>query len=134
MKKSNQLTGNVGLFYVCYMLSKEGWNCLPTTRNAKGPDLVIYSQDGKKSFTVQVKTLSKKSPVPFGSNPQLISDFVFIVVNAFKDKPDIFIIPMKEVKNKLHKGEKEGRVSYWLQPKEYEIFKDKWDAISGDLL
>jgi len=129
MRKSNQLTGNVGLFYVCYMLSKKGWNCLPTTRNAKGPDLVIYSQDAKKAFTVQVKTLSKKSPVPLGSKPQLISEFVFIVVNAFADKPDIFIMTSKEVKRRLHKGEKEGKISYWLQPKEYENFKDKWEMI-----
>ena len=34
-KKSNQIVGNVGLYYVCYELSKRGWNVLPTSRNAK---------------------------------------------------------------------------------------------------
>lgn len=133
MKRSNQLTGNVGLFYVCYLLSKRGWNCLPTTRNAKGPDLVIYSQDAKKFFTVQVKALSRKSPVPFGSKPQLISDFVFIVVNVFSKDPEIFIMTPEEVKMRLHKGEKEGKISYWLQPKEYESFKDRWEMIGEEL-
>ena len=129
MRRNNQLTGNIGLFYVSYVLSKRGWNCLPTTRNAKGPDLVIYSQDAKRSFTVQVKALTKKSPVPFGSKPTLISDFVFIVVNVLSEKPDLFIMSSKEVKRRLHRGEKEGKVSYWLQPKQYEDFKDKWKII-----
>jgi hypothetical protein len=47
-KLPNQLVGNMGLFYVCFELSKSGWNCLPTSRNAKGIDLAIYSQDAKK--------------------------------------------------------------------------------------
>ena len=53
-KLPNQLVGNIGLFYVCYVLSREGWNCLPTSRNAKGIDLVIYSQDANKMHTIQV--------------------------------------------------------------------------------
>ena len=43
-----QVTGNAGLFYVSYQFAKRGWNVLPTSRNSKGPDLFIYSQDGKK--------------------------------------------------------------------------------------
>ena len=35
--------GNIGLFYVCYRLSRLGWSALPTTRNAKGIDIVLYS-------------------------------------------------------------------------------------------
>ena len=35
----------------------------------------------------------------------------------------------EEVKGKLHRGKKGGRISYWLQPKEYEDFKDKWELI-----
>jgi len=30
--KSNQLVGNVGLYYICYELSKRDWNVLPTSR------------------------------------------------------------------------------------------------------
>lgn len=39
MKKENkQLTSNVGLYYACYGLSQNGWNVMPTARNAKGVD------------------------------------------------------------------------------------------------
>lgn len=46
--KSNQIVGNVGLFYVCYQLCKRGWNAMPTSRNARGIDIIIYSQGGKR--------------------------------------------------------------------------------------
>jgi len=126
--RNNQLVGNIGLFYICYELSKRGWNCLPTTRNAKGVDLIIYSQNAKKHFTIQVKSLSRRNPVPFGASPKLIADFVVIVRNVFKN-PEVFIMPSKEVQNRLHKGQKNGRISYWLQPASYENFKDKWELI-----
>ena len=130
MRRSNQIVGNAGLFYVCYELSKRGWNCLPTTRNAKGVDLVIYSQDAKRSHTIQVKALSKRNPVPFGSKPQLMADFVIIVRNVF-DNPEVYVMKPEEIKQRLHKGVKNGKISYWLQPKNYEDFKDRWDII-GD--
>jgi len=45
--KNKQITGNAGLFYVAYKLSTMGWNVLPTSRNAKGIDIVAYSEDFK---------------------------------------------------------------------------------------
>jgi len=31
-----QLVGNAGLYYVCYELSKRGWNVMPTSRMREG--------------------------------------------------------------------------------------------------
>ena len=39
--RENQLVGNVGLYHICYELSRLGWNVLPTSRNAGGIDLII---------------------------------------------------------------------------------------------
>ncbi len=125
---SKQVIGNAGLFYICYELSRRGWNCLPTTRNAKGVDIVIYSQDTKKSYTIQVKALRYRNAVPFGSNPQIIADFVIIVRNVL-NKPEVFIMKSNEVKKKLHKRVKGNKISYWLQIKDYEEFKNKWEII-----
>jgi hypothetical protein len=44
----------MGLHYICYELSKRGWNALPTSRNARGIDIVIYSQDAAFNFTFNV--------------------------------------------------------------------------------
>lgn len=35
----SQITGNIGLFYACYELSRKGWNVMPTSRNARGIDI-----------------------------------------------------------------------------------------------
>jgi len=47
-KYPKQVVGNAGLFYVSYELSKRGWNVLPTSRNTRGIDIIIFSQDGKE--------------------------------------------------------------------------------------
>lgn len=131
-KKANQIVGNVGLYYVCYKLSKRGWNVLPTSRNAKGVDVVMYNQKATRTITIQVKALSEKNPVPFGSNlDNLIAEYVIICRKVFDEKPEIFIVKSNEVKDGIHKGKKDNKISYWLEPKDYEKYKDKWDTI-GD--
>ena len=125
----NQLVGNIGLYYACYELSKRGWNAMPTSRNAIGIDIVIYDKTGSEAHTIQVKTLSKRSPVPLGGKlTNLIAEYMFIVVDAF-GAPILYILGTEEVRRRVHEGIKGGKKSYWLKPKEYEGFKDKWDKI-----
>lgn len=77
--KDNQRIGNIGLYYVCYRLSQDGWNVMPTARNARGVDIVAYDQEAKRKLTLQVKSLSKHPGVPFGGSVEnLIADYVVI--------------------------------------------------------
>jgi hypothetical protein len=135
MKLDSQIVGNVGLYFVCYQLSLRGWNAMPTARNARGIDVVAYSRDGSKYLGIQVKALSKRAPVPLGASVEgLMGDFWIIVNNAVSD-PASFVVTPDEVKRLGHRGEKDGRVSYWLQPRAYELakFRDAWDRIGrGD--
>jgi hypothetical protein len=57
VRASNQTVGNVGMYYACYRLSQLGWNVMPTVRNAKGIDILAYSQDGSRTETFQVKPI-----------------------------------------------------------------------------
>ena len=68
MKCDTQITGNTGLYYCCYRLSRLGWNVMPTARNARGVDIVIYTQDASRYLGIQVKTLSKRAAVPLGKS------------------------------------------------------------------
>ncbi len=133
-KYSNQVVGNLGLFYVCYQLSRMGWNAMPTSRNAKGIDILIYSQDAKNKKAIQVKSLSKRNPVPVGNTNELFCDFLIICREVFKE-PEVFIMEPIEIKGKTHESvNKDGKKSYWLPPKDYEEFKDKWEKIgNGDI-
>jgi hypothetical protein len=108
-----QLTGNAGLYFSCYHLSLLGWNVMPTARNARGVDILAYSQDATRKLAIQVKTLSKRNPVPLGPSP-----------TAFIMFPD-------EVKNLAKNIVKDGKTSYWLQPPQYdhECSREQWGRI-----
>ncbi len=131
MKRETQITGNIGLYYTCYKLSCLGWNVMPTARNARGIDIIAYNKEGTKYIGIQVKTLSKRNPVPLGNSLDKVMGDYWIIVNDVLKEPNAFILLPKEVKKLAHKGEKEGRVSYWLQPTAYDIesFKEAWDRI-----
>ena len=120
-ERNNQVVGNVGLFFVCYRLSRLDWNVMPTARNARGVDVVIYSQDGSRTHTLQVKALSKGSPVPLGGSiERFFGDYFVICRNVVLQTPECFILTPAEVRQLAHRGGKNGVTSYWLQPKHYE--------------
>ena len=131
MKLDAQVTGNIGLYYACYRLSRMGWNVMPTARNARGIDIIAYNRKGTEFIGIQVKTLSKRNPVPLGSTLEKIMGDYWIIVNNVSKEPNAFILLPDEVKSLAHRGEKEGRVSYWLQPASYdnEQFKEAWHRI-----
>lgn len=135
-KLSNQTVGNIGLDSGSYQLSRLGWNVMPTTRNARGIDLLIYSQDAPTKLSILVKALSRRNPVPLGKNlDHVFADFFIICGNAVDDHPRCFVLRPGEVRRLVHRGEKEGRVSFWLQPRAYDCapFRDAWDRIGrGD--
>lgn len=135
LKLNSQVVGNVGLYFACYRLSLLGWNVMPTARNARGIDIVIYSRDGKRFLGVQVKSLSKRPPVPLGTSVEnLLGDFWVIVADVVS-KPVAFILTPDEVRELAHRGERNGRVSFWLQPKSYDRdeFREAWHRIGrGD--
>ncbi len=113
-----------------------GWNVMPTSRNARGIDIIAYSTESPpRVVMVQVKALSKRNPVPVGTRlDKIMGDFWVIVIDVL-EKPRAFVMQPSEVTDRVHRGEKDGRVSYWLQPASYdqEDFLEKWDRIGhGD--
>ena len=126
-----QLTGNVGLYYCCYRLSLMGWNVMPTARNARGVDIIAYSRDATRFVGVQVKALSKRNPVPLGTSLDKVMGDCWIIVNKVATAPSAYVLLPSEVTERAHRGEKDGRVSYWLQPTDYEhdAFKEAWARI-----
>ena len=128
-----QIVGNIGLFYVCYRLCRIGWNAMPTSRNARGIDIIAYSPDASRFVGVQVKSLSKVSPVPLGRTLDGIKGDWWINANsAMSAIPSVFIMLPDEVRSRAHRGEKNDRVSYWLQPRDYnqDQFRERWDRLA----
>jgi hypothetical protein len=132
-RNDHLLTGNIGLYYVCYRLSCLGWNAMPTARNARGIDILAYNRDCTKVVSLQVKALSKRAPVPLGTSIDALMGDYWIVVNDLLKEPTIYILEPGEVRKFAHRGEKDGRISYWLQPREYatDQFRDQWQRLGS---
>ncbi|MEM5853741.1 MAG: hypothetical protein QW228_05220 [Candidatus Aenigmatarchaeota archaeon] len=137
MKYPKQVVGNLGLYYVCYELSKRGWNVMPTSRNTKGVDIVVYSQNYKRKYTIQVKSLRKKDNVRLGSNLEnLCADFLIICVNL-ETTPEIFITKVSELKKHnnvskyVSKSGKGRKRIYYIKPTKYKDFKNWRELENG---
>ena len=134
-KPPAQIVGNSGLYYVCYRLSLLGWNVLPTSRNTRGIAIVCYSVDGMRVVTLQVKSLSKRALVPLGKTlDKLMANFWVIATRLGKApevEPTCYVMTPRQVRSRAHRGIKDGKVSYWLQPSAYDIpaFRERWERI-----
>ena len=124
--KDRQLTGNVGLFFISYRLSRLGWNVLPTSRNAKGIDILAYGKHGDK-YTIQTKGYTERGAIgPFKEKTDVIADF-YIVASYVYQSPKTYILTKNEVTKLLRL--QDGK--YWLEYRDYEKaeFLEKWDKI-----
>jgi hypothetical protein len=126
-----QVVGNIGMYFAAYRLSQMGWNVMPTSRNARGVDLLAYDVSASRFHGIQVKALSKRIPVPLGKSvEELMGDWWIIVAQA-ATQPVCFVMKPQEVRSLAHRGEKDQKVSYWLQPRQYdtEEFREAWSRI-----
>ena len=135
-KKSTQVTGNVGMYYVSYCLSRMGFNVIPTSRNAKGIDLVVYNEDNSRMIGIQVKCLSGKTAVPLGYHDNLdhLMDVPWTIVVQNKDaEPSVYLVTSDEVKAGANQ-EKGG--SWWLGYKKFAgpDTLNRWNLITDHLV
>lgn len=130
-----QVVGNIGMYYAAYRLSQLGWNVMPTARNARGIDLLAYDTSADHFLGIQIKSLSKRNPVPLGTSlDKIMGDWWIIVMKVVTD-PICYILTPDEVCDLGHRVEKDGRVSFWLEPKAYDQdqFREAWERIGrGD--
>ncbi|KQY98089.1 hypothetical protein ASD45_19105 [Pseudolabrys sp. Root1462] len=130
-----QVTGNVGMYFAAYQLSRYGWNVMPTARNARGIDLLAYDANADKYLGIQVKTLSKASAIPLGIKPldNLLGDW-WIIISKVATNPECFIMKPGEVRKRAVQ-DKNGSRAYWLPRKQYADikFREAWSRIGrGD--
>ena len=139
-KKDNQVTGNIGLYYVCYQLSRQGWNVMPTARNARGIDIVAYPSnvDSGNFIGIQVKTLSR--PQDAGISKAGLKHtgtiwFVVVLHDGRGEAPvvycfwdDILEVGTKAAKKTVvQEKNKSGVLSYWLRREAYSKYIVDWN-------
>ncbi len=129
-KPDKNITGNIGLYYVAYKLSLLDWHVLTTSRNVKGPDLIIYDSDFCKSHTVQVKAFSEEDAIGLGTKPIIVADYI-VVCNWVRDRNQtkFFVLkknePQKILEDKVRNNKApDGKGKYWIEIDEYNRFPD----------
>ena len=123
---SKQAVGNAGLFFCSYKLATKGWNVLITSRNAQGPDMIIYSNDGKISHTIQVKSSGLPNRTTnVGQKPQnfLLSEFAILCSNLKSNSPVIHIAKTTDFILHPSKG------GHYIKPKEITKFKNNFKVL-----
>ena len=135
MKPDPQAVRNVGLSYVRNQLTRRGWKVVPPTANGKGVDFLIYGQDASQKLTIKVRALSRRAAVPLGATlDNLLADYLVVCSKVIEDNPECFILTQEEVRELANRNEKGGKVSYWLELRDYdaERFREKWDRIGNN--
>ena len=132
-KLPQRLVRNAGVFYVCHRLSQMGWNAMPTMRYSSGPNVVIDSEDAERTWRLNVRSLTKRDPVPLGKDPNIDADWVVVCTRARTDSPRCYVLTPDEV-SKLANRDKHGD-NYWLEPMQYdaEEFAERWGRIGSGL-
>ena len=75
--------------------------------------------------------MSKRNPVPLGTSlDKSMGDF-WVVLNMLATTPSAYVLLPSEVRELAHRGERDERVSFWLQPRQYEdeSFREAWYRI-----
>ena len=103
---------------------------MPTTRNARGSDLIVTDADESKFFGVQSKALSKRHAVPLGMDlAELRSEWWIITMHANSDTPVCYVLQLDDVRSLASQDKNGGR--WWLEPKSYDRdeFREAWHRL-----
>lgn len=127
-----QTTGMAGVFYVAAELAKRDFVVAPTSRSARGPDILVASPMGR-TYAIQVKTSRVKQNdwrlnehVDEDVSPSLF--YVFVILEGEDGSPDFFIVPSKIV-SKERKLSKSPKFVPTLLRRKAEKFKGKWGQL-----
>lgn len=111
------------MYYTCFKLSQLGLNVMPTSRNAKGPDVVAYTADGARFFTFQVKAMSKLSNVNVGLTLSAVRAMWWVLIVGVGDDPKALILTPDEVRNSC----REYQQKFWAQGAQLSKINDAND-------
>jgi hypothetical protein len=105
MSSNKQLTGMRGVYLVAAEMAGHGFIASPTSRSARGADILCTDAECKRAFSVQVKTKSTKASYWLLSRDykRFVSDshiYVFVSIKEGGVPAEFFIIPSKVVAKK----------------------------------
>jgi hypothetical protein len=140
-RQSTQINGMRGVYLVAAELCRIGFIVSPTSRSARGADILATSRDLKNTLSIEVKTTSTNSFWQIASHARsLISDshiYVFVKIRRYSDGTeliDYYPVMSKFVSRKSRKPDEaksdadQYRKGFTIWLEDIEKFKDDWSA------
>jgi hypothetical protein len=132
MTAKGQLTGMTGVFLVSAELAQRGFIACPTSRSARGADILVTDQDCKHACSLQVKTNGKNASF-WLLNPHakemVAPTHLYVLVNLRKDRPEFFVVPSLVIARKMDVAKQGKSTWYSISRENVREFEGKWDLI-----
>ncbi len=141
MPKKNFI-GEAGEYFVAYKLSRRGLYVGLTLGNMPNIDLLLSSNNGLKSISIQIKTSQRayrkkrygSEGYEWDANKNVIGrssvDFWYVFVDfkgEYEEKPDVYIIPSKWVSEFVLPDF--TRYMYFLPKEAADLTRNRWDFL-----
>jgi len=106
-------------------LWKKGWNCIPTPNTTIRTDIICYSQDGKKRFTIN---LVVGRLLWYTSESDDYADYLIACpnYNLQQEDPELYIMKIDKIRENFDNLSKDVNP---IKKEAYEKYKEKWDLI-----
>jgi hypothetical protein len=131
MVHKSQFTGMRGVYLVAAKLSENRIIVSPTSRSARGADLLATDSDCKKAFSIQVKTNASTFSfflVGEHANKCASESHFFVFVNLRSKGTEYFIVPSRELRSLIKAGVSSTETRWWSVQRNYiEQYRDRWD-------
>ena len=124
---SKQLfSGMRGAYAVAAELSRLEYIVSPTSRSAKGADLLVTDESCKKTFSVQVK-FDKRGQFWLIKEVLVSKQHVYVFVTHRNSQYEFFVVPSKEAAA-VHRPSDKGWGS--VGRSSIESYRDKWEVLA----
>ena len=128
MQRTNQMTGSMGLHYVCYRLAERCWNVSVSKMSNRDRNEGSCKRRDGKSITFQTQSQSGKGNIRLAAGVSTITkQFLIAVVNLDFDVPEVYIFTADEAKDKMVEYKSQGFIHVKIY--DTEEFRNRWDKL-----
>lgn len=124
----NQISGMRGVFLVAAELAERGFIVSPTSRSARGVDLLVTNPQGSRTFAVEVKSAAKTTfwivGKGAGKHPSGNNVWVFVKFGKQRERSRFFVVPSKY----LRKFVRQGVMAPFVKRNDLLKYEDRWSA------
>jgi hypothetical protein len=147
-KRSGILVGTAGVYHVASQLAQQGFHAAVTFGNAPSVDILVASQDGAATISLQVKTSHwalrtrgrghNKQPHHYEwdvgeKSAKLNRQGLFFAFVDLKlggpEAPEVFIVPSKQIREYFKRFETLSRWRWHPSVGEIEGYRNSWDTL-----